>query len=93
MHVALSLTEGTLLAKGTWTKLEGTSLQADSGLWENWILGDPGGSGNIRLYDNSDTKTVLLKNFVAGTTEGDGEFLLPGFGGAFGDEPFRWFST
>ncbi|MDR6756878.1 hypothetical protein J2Y48_002174 [Mycoplana sp. BE70] len=88
MTVYLSLTEGT--PKGTWRKTDGVSLRADAGLWENWTLGTPGGSANIRLYDSSDTKAVLLKNVLSGIASGDGEILLRGFGGAFGDEPFQW---
>lgn len=94
-HVVLEMTEpGLPLTKGSWRRLSADSnskLQYESGEWENWILGSPGGGRNIRLYDPSDTKSAFIKEFVDGTTEGDTDFLIDTFGGDFGGDPCRWF--
>ena len=93
-HVVLELTEGLPLMKGTWRRLvpgSNSSLQANSGEWENWVLGSPGGGQNIRLYDGSATKSAVLKNYTTGAISGKAEIILPGFGGEFGDDDFDWF--
>jgi hypothetical protein len=94
-HVMLEMTEPTLpLTKGTWKRLPADSnskLRYESAEWENWILGSPGGGRNLRLYDPSNTKSAVLREFVDGASEGDAEFLLDDFGGDFGGEPCRWY--
>lgn len=94
-HVMLEMTEATLpLTKGTWKRLPAQSnskLRYESGEWENWILGSPGGGRNMRLYDPSDTKSAVLKEFADGASDGDAEFLLDDFGGDFGGDLCRWY--
>lgn len=93
-HVVLEMTEGALLSKGSWTRVSADSnskLQYESGKWENWILGSPGGSRNIRLYDPSDTQSAILYEYVDGTSDGETKFVLEDFGGAFGGDPCRWY--
>lgn len=96
MHVVLEMTEGLPLTKGAWKRLPGISnsrLADESGEWENWVLGSPGGGHNIRLYDKSGTKSCLLKQFVTGIGNGQAEVIFPGFGGEFGDDQFQWFNA
>ncbi len=94
-HVMLLMKEPLVpLTKGNWSRILGESnskLRYESGEWENWILGSPGGDRNIRIYDPSGHKSLLLKEFVTGASDGDAEFLLDDFGGDFGGDPCRWF--
>ncbi len=93
-HIVLTIAGGSLVTKGDWKVLEAdptSALLESSGQWENWILGSPGNSNNMRLYDKSDHKVMLLKGYTEGNSSGDGEIMLPGFGGTFGDDPFQWF--
>ena len=92
--ITLELLEGLRpFEKGTWWRLEeesNSALQFDDGVWENWVAGTPGSVRNIRLYDPSDTKSALLKDYLAGETGGPGAIIVPDFGGEFGAEDFQW---
>jgi hypothetical protein len=92
-YITLELLEGRSLVKGTWWRLKRESncaLKYEEGEWENWALGTPGSVKHIRLYDGSDTKAALLKDYLSGRPGGSGTFLDPSFGGAFGNDDFMW---
>src|SRR4051812_22969445 len=91
--VTLELSEGRPLLKGTWRCLSSASnasLKFDSGFWENWAHGTPGGVRTIRLYDPEGLAVAHLGGYLSGRTDGTGRFLSCGFGGEFGDEEFGW---
>ena len=91
--VTLQLTEGRPLIKGLWHRLPETSntaLKIDSGLWENWPHGTPGGVTTIRLYDTEGAPMAHLLGYLTGRSDGRGHFLAQSFGGGFGDGEFNW---
>jgi hypothetical protein len=94
MNVTLKLTAGGLAQYGTWIRDGGASnsrLQWDSGVWENWVLGSPGGGTAVRIYAPDKTKFLWLKDYTSDNSEGDADFLLPDSGGDFGSDPAKWF--
>ena len=91
--VTLELLEGRPLLKGTWQRRSSdsnTSLKFDSGFWENWAHGTPGGVRTIRLYDPEGREGAHLSGYLVGRTDGTGRFVSSGFGGGFGDGEFGW---
>ena len=91
--VTLQLTEGRPLIKGLWRRLPETSnvsLKTDSGFWENWPHGTPGGVTTVRLYDAEGAPIAHLLGYLTGRSEGRGRFLAEGSGGGFGDDEFSW---
>jgi hypothetical protein len=95
-HVMLELTEGGVAAKGTWKRItdqSNSALEYETGTWEQWEIGSPGGIENIRLYSPTDTKSALLEHFTAVNTEGPGSMIIENFGAEFGSDPFQWFKV
>jgi len=85
--------EGRPLVKGTWRRLKEESnsmLSCEEGTWENWVLGSPGGVRNIRLYDPAGANAAVLKDYLAGTTAGEGIIIVPEFAGPFDVGDFHW---
>jgi hypothetical protein len=91
--VTLELLEGRRLTRGTWRRIEEESNSAlghEEGTWENRVFESPGGVTNIRLYDPTDVRSALLKDYLTGRTGGEGLIFVPDFAGPFGSEAFRW---
>ena len=92
-YITLQMLERRPLIKGVWKRLADESnsmLTCEEGTWENWVLGSPNGVRNIRLYDSSDSVAAVLKDFLAGTTGGEGIIVRAEFAGPFGEEDFHW---
>ena len=91
--ITLEFLEGRPLVKGIWWRVpdeSNSSLGLETGDWENWVFGTPGGVRHIRLYDSADANVALLMDFPSSSSHGHGTIVTPGFGGAFGDEDFHW---
>jgi len=91
--VTLELLEGRRLARGTWRRVEEESNSAlghEQGTWENRVFESPGGVTNIRLYDPTDVRSALLKDYLTGRTGGEGVIFVPDFAGPFGSDTFHW---
>ena len=91
--VTLELHEGRRLARGTWRRVEEESNSAlgyEEGTWENRVFESPGGVTNIRLYDPTDVRSALLKDYLTGRTGGEGIIFVPEFAGPFGSDSFHW---
>jgi len=91
--VTLELHEGRRLARGTWRRVEEESNSAlghEQGTWENRVFESPGGVTNIRLYDPTDVRSALLKDYLTGRTGGEGVIFVPDFAGPFGSDAFHW---